>query len=533
MFKVLIIDDEVIIAKGLQTKMDWKKLECEVCGIATDGLEGKRLIDELLPDIVISDIVMPGLNGLELSQYISSSHPSMVTIILTAYDDFKYAQKAIKFGVKEYILKPIDKNEIIRAVKKAVESLKESQSRKSDVNRLQGMVTEIKPIMNSTLLFNIALNGNSEIEILGEKLQYFDLNIGKVAAVVFELEPEAGKEINKLHGFALKNTIQSVFEKYGCRCDLKEKDRMFITLVHFNESLVNSVIQNRLKDIGNEIRHNVYESTGLQVSAGVGKVSKSIDEIHSFCLEAQEALHRRFFENSAGIFFIESGQREQNSPKEYVDLTGFYQKVAEGNTRQALELMEEILNDMKKKGDREHIMATASDMVRQLNSLIYASNGFLFQKLSLDSAADTHSFSSLSRYLEKAVEYACDQMVQKFSSAGNKIIRRVEKIVRERYGDKELSLQSVANELDLSLSYLSRLFKKEMDLNFMEYLTDIRISEAQKLLAATDMKNNEIADKVGFYDVGYFSQVFRKKCDMTPSEYKQKQGASGQKIKHK
>lgn len=531
MFKVLIIDDEVIIAEGLQKKMDWKKLECEVCAVATDGLEGKRLVDELNPDIIISDIVMPGLSGLELSRHIYSNYPSMVTIILTAYDDFNYAQKAIKYGVKEYILKPIDKNEIIRAVKKAVKSLKEKQSFKSDVNKLQGMVTEVKPIMTSTILLNIAQNGNSEIEMLGEKLQYFDLNIGKVIAAAFELEPEEGKEINKLHGFALSNVIRSAFEKHGYRYDLKEKSNLIITLIYFDESIMNSVMQNRLKDIGNEICHNMYEITGFQVSAGIGKISKNIYEIHASYLQAQEALGKRFFEDSSGIFFMENDKLQKNASVEYVDLNGLYQKVGEGNTQQALEIMRDIFNNLKGTCNCKQILGTASDIIRYLNSLIYAGNGFLFQRLDMDKAEYTYSFSSMMKYLENSVEYTCSQMVQNSSKGGNKIINRVEKIIRERYCDTELSLQSVATEMGLSLSYLSRLFKKEMDLNFMEYLTNVRITEAQKLLNTTDMRNNEIANKVGFYDVGYFSQVFKKKCDMTPSEYKQ--GAIGQKVKHK
>lgn len=530
MFKVLIIDDEVIIAKGLQAKTDWKKLGCIVCSIARDGLEGQRLVDELKPDIVISDIIMPGMTGLELSQYIHSNYPSIVTIILTAYDDFKFAQQAIRFGVKEYILKPIDKNEIFRAVKDAVVRLKASQSLKYDVNRLQEMVTEVKPIMTSTILLNIALNGNSEIEALGKKLQYFDLNIGKVAMMLFELEPEHGKEINRLHGFALKNAIQSTFERHGYRCDLKEKGSLFVTLVHFDGGIVSSVIKNRLKEIGNDIRQHVHESIGLRVSAGIGKVIRSIHDIHASYKEAQEALAKRFFENSPGLFTIENGNTPVNPQMEYVDLSGFYQKVGEGDTRYALELMRELFRGIKATGDSRTVLATASDIVRQLNSLIYAGNGHMTEKLALERDEDTRSFAAVSRYVETAVEHACSQMLQKSSSGGNKIIRRVEKMIKENYGDKKFSLQSVADELNLSLSYLSRLFKKELDLNFMEYLTDVRISEAQRLLNTTTMKNNQIADKVGFYDVGYFSQVFRKKCNMTPSDYKQR--IAGQKIKH-
>lgn len=534
MFKVLIIDDEAIIAKGLQTKIDWKRLDCTVVSTAGDGLEGQKLVEELKPDIVISDIIMPGMTGLELSRYIYFNYPSICTIILTAYDDFKYAQQAIKFGVKDYILKPIDKNEIFRAVKNAVHGLKASQSYKSDVSKLQDIVTEVKPIMTSTLLLNIAMNGNSEIEALGPKLQYFDLYIGKVAIMIFELEPEHGKVLNRLHSFALKNAILSTLERYGCKCDLKEKDSQLVALVHFDDGLISSVITGRLKEIGEEVRQHVRDSAGLQVSAGIGKVSGSIYEIHSSYTEALDALAQRFFENKPGIFTVGNVKLPGKPPMEYVDISELVQKAGEGDSQQALCILGKVLEELKASGDARLVLATASDIIRQLNSLIYATSGVVPEKPALDRAEDTHSFYAVSRYVQSAVENACTHMLQKSSggSGSSKIVRRVEKMIQDHYGDQAFSLQSVANELDLSLSYLSRLFKKELELNFTDYLTEVRIREAQKLLLTTDMKNNQIADKVGFYDVGYFSQVFRKKCGMTPSEYRQTQPASGQKIKH-
>lgn len=532
MFKVLIIDDESIIAKGLQTKIDWSKLGCTVCGIAGDGLEGQRLVEELKPDIVISDIIMPGITGLELSRYIYYNYPSIFTIILTAYDDFKYAQQAIKFGVKDYILKPIDKNEIFRAVREAVASLKASQTYQSDVNRLQDIVTEVKPIMTSTLLLNIALNGNSEIEALGAKLPYFDLNIGKVAIMVFELEPEQGKELNRLHSFALKNAILTTFEQSGYKCDLKEKDASLTALVHFNDGLISSVITGRLKDIGSDVQRQLLESAGLLVSAGIGKVSRSIYEIHDSYREAREALRMRFFENKAGVFVVETGQQQTRPKLEYMNLSELYQKAGEGDVEQTLQTFRSLFQSLKQTGDMKAVLSTASDIIRHLNGLIYANNGAVPEKRVLERAEDLHSFEAVCRYVERALEYACNQMAQKTASGGSTIICRVEKLVREHYGDKSFSLQSAADELDLSLSYLSRLFKKERELKFMDYLTDVRICEAQKLLLMTDMKNSQIADKVGFYDMGYFSQVFRKKCGMTPSEYRQTASGSGQKIKH-
>lgn len=534
MFKVLIIDDEAIIARGLQAKMDWKRLGCTVCGVAADGLEGQRLVEELAPDIVISDIVMPGLTGLELSKYLFNRYPSIVTIILTAHDEFKYAQQAIRFGVKEYILKPIDKTEIIRAVGSAVKMLRSRQSMESDVNKLHDIVTEVKPILTSTLLFNIALNGESEMEAVEQKLRNFQMVVGKMAAMVFELEPVPGEEGSSLHRFALKSAAQSIFERFGCTCQLKETEGLLVALALFDGSLMTSVIRSRLVEIGSEIRGYILHTAGLRVSGGMGRVVGHIRELHTSYLEARRALEQRFFANGADIFSLpEGGVEPVRKTREYPGLGDFVRAVEAGSCGNALEAMEKLFAALSSTGDRRLALEVAHDMVRQLSSLLHTAGAREEPLLALDQPEALYSLRELRVFMGKAVEEACTRMVGQSGGGGStsgsgKIVHRVEQMIRDCYGDKGFSLQAAADRLEVSLSHLSRLFKKETNQNFMEYLTEVRIQEAKKLLAGTGLKNNEIADRIGFYGVGYFSQVFRKKCRMTPSEYRQQ--AAAQKI---
>lgn len=530
MFKVLIIDDEAIIARGLQAKMDWKKLGCTVCGVAVDGLEGQRLVEELAPDIVISDIVMPGLTGLELSKYLFYRYPSIVTIILTAHDEFKYAQQAIRFGVKEYILKPIDKTEIIRAVGSAVKMLRSRQSLESDVSKLNDIVTEVKPILTSTLLFNIALNGESDMEEMEQKLRNVQMVVGKMAAMVFELEPVPGEEGSSLHRFALKSAAQSIFERFGCTCQLKETEGMLVALALFDGSLMTSVIRSRLVEIGREIRGYMLHTAGLRVSGGIGRVVGHIRELHTSYLEARRALEQRFFANAADIFSLpEGGVEPVRGTREYPGLGEIVRRVGEGNSEKALKAMEGLLSTLQDTGDRRLALEVAHDIIRQLNSLLRTTGAGTEPQLALNQPDALYSFRGLRFFLTKAVENVCARINGQsgggIGSSSGKIVHRVEQMIRDSYGDKGFSLQAAADRLEVSLSHLSRLFKKETNQNFMEYLTDVRIQEAKKLLAGTGLRNNEIADRVGFYDVGYFSQVFRKKCLMTPSEYRQQAGA--------
>jgi two-component system response regulator YesN len=526
MFKVLIIDDEALIAKGLQSKIAWEQLECKVCGVATDGLEGQRLIDELKPDIVISDIVMPGNTGLELAEYIYFHFPEMVTIILTAHDKFKYAQQAIKYGVKDYILKPIDKNEIIKAVKSAVVKLKKKEYSTQNISKLETIVNEVRPLITTTLLFDITLNGNNEIELIKDKLEFFDINIGKGAVIIFQVDPQKGKNIEKLHYFAVKSAVQNIFAQHKYDCAIKEIGNRYIVLPKFDITIANNVVKNRLIDISREIQLNIRESLQLPLSAGIGECYRNIYELHQSYEGASNALGTRFFMDSSAIIHIDEIQTIEERNYYFNDNNELYQKVKDGDEEAAIESLERILSRIKEIQNERYVKGICINIVEQLNELIDSGQDDENRNLVRDEISTACTFADLKNYLRESVKSACQQLKEDVKDSNNNIIDKALKIIHERYFDKKLSLQSIANELDITFYYLSRLFKKEMNTNFMDYLTNVRIDKAKELLDSTELKNAEIADKVGFYDYRYFSQVFRKKCKMTPTEYRQKSDMS-------
>src|SRR5690625_374146 len=140
MIKVLIIDDEPMICKGLSDKIDWKNMGCAVCGIAMNGLEGKKKINELKPDIVISDIIMPGCTGLELAEYVYEFHKDIMMILLSGYDEFTFAKEALKYNVFDYILKPTDKEEVKIIIKKAMEVLDQRRNQKKSYQHMESII---------------------------------------------------------------------------------------------------------------------------------------------------------------------------------------------------------------------------------------------------------------------------------------------------------------------------------------------------------------------------------------------------------
>ena len=507
-------------------KIDWKQLECEVIGVANDGLEGKRLVDELKPDIVISDIVMPGMTGLELAGYINANMSDTVVIILTAYNEFKYAQQAIKYNVRDYILKPIDKNQIIKAVKGAIIKIRSREHIMESMNKMETMVKEARPLITTALLFDIALYGNNEIDHIRDQLQYFDIGIENGAVIVFQLEAEAGQDITMLLSFASKSIMQSVLLEHRCGYAIKEMNKQYIILVSFEQDISGSIIKKRLIDACKLITDNISENIKLCVSAGIGKTYSNIYGIHDSYQSAVNAVSSRFFKKENAVIHADDVVGDEAAGSPNVDCSRLYEAVGELNEALAVQAIENIFIRLGQTGSQKHAKSVCTSIIEQIERIL-DKNGVADTKeiISVDDVNSAYSLYQLQKSIKFNIGCVCKKLLT-LSRGQCSPISKALQIINKRYSEKELSLQSIANELNISLSHLSRLFRKEMDTNFMDYITEIRINKARELLDATEYKTPEVADKVGFYDFRYFGQVFRKKCGMTPGEYKQRNRTS-------
>lgn len=215
MFKVLIVDDETLIRKGLKTIIDWKSFECEVCGEASDGIDGMNKIKNLLPDIIITDINMPGINGLTMIKEVKGLIPNVKLIILTGYRDFEYIQEALKLGAFDYLLKPSKIETITSIVKKAVVDLKAQARREEELNNLRRNFEKRIPTLRQKLIYDIifTLNVINE-EVLEElnvcKLKFNDFFVIGVQTAENVVETKNQQE-KQLYQFGIINTFEEIF----------------------------------------------------------------------------------------------------------------------------------------------------------------------------------------------------------------------------------------------------------------------------------------------------------------------------------
>ncbi len=517
-YKVAIIDDEILIANGLKDKINWADLDCEVCGVATDGINGKKVIDLFKPDLVITDIVMPGMTGLDIAQFVFFNCPDTVVIFLTAHKEFDYAQQAIQYGVNDYILKPINVKLLIQTIKKAIAKLKNKQSTEKYQNDLEDIVNKTKPVLSNMILFDIAVNGNMGNDRYDSDL-YLSVNKGCVAVI----QTAQGKSqcLNKLHQFALKSAIEDVLEEHKYDYAIKEKDRGYIVLFKFDTVVSDSIIKNRAINVCSSICDKVQIQFQYHLTIGIGSCWKKVNEIHNSYTQALNAISSGFFTDRPSVIHIDDIKSDSNIGYSYYQHYNLYACIVEGKEEKALHILNEILRSMEAIGEERKVKQLCKNIIDVFNELTHSHCKNKDQTFSAENVDNFFRFYDLKKYLIECLSISCNSMKKYADGLCCKYIEKALRIIQEKYMDPDLGLEKISEELEVNYYYLSRLFKKELNTSFIKYLTKVRIEKAKELLVSSKLKNTEIAEKVGFRDARYFSQVLKKEYGMTPTELRQ------------
>ncbi|WP_127836815.1 response regulator [Clostridium prolinivorans] len=397
--KVLIVDDEYLVRNLLKKCIDWKSIGMEIVGEASSGEDAINAVDKYKPDLVFTDICMTNVDGIEFADIIIKKYPNIKVVVISGYDDFKYAQRSIRAGIKDYLLKPIDDEVVLRTALKMKKEIEEERETISEYNSLKKQFIENKSFFIERLL-NRLIELNMDINEVKRQMSNLDFSFKYNNFQVAVLEVMFNKEGNYINDeedivykFKIYDKVKEYFNQYediNIFFDINYR----ITIINNGDS---SILQNFLKDI------KLKFLSDFNYSIGIGGVKNGIQNIEKSYKEALMAL------------------KNYNSFKKH-----------------------------------------------------------------------------------------------------NKLIDDITNYVRENIEDTEMSLSKVSHVFFINSSYLSRIFKKEMGINFMEYLTKLRIDKAKMLIKNTDLKAYEIAEKVGISDPSYFSTCFKKYTGVSISEYKKK-----------
>ncbi len=530
MYSILIVDDEPIIRKGISNFIDWESIDCKVIGEASNGIEAREMIQVNKPDIVISDIKMPGIDGIELSKFIYEEYPKTKIILLTGYSDFKYAQSALRYNVVDFILKPSNNEDIIAAVEKAKEIIYKAREKEKKILDLENQFIGNLTQLQDKFLYDFIKGIYKDKEVIEYNMKLLNIKLNNYYVLSFKINT---KEQN--------NMIDVKENKKNILLEIKR----FISLVfkeqeHYNVTISCNTIctvlnfpydyeGNKLDIIFEKSREliNFFKSfMNISIYLGISSLQTEWINVSKAYEESIASLAQKFYDEKS-IFAYSRKEYNNNISKEtieysFVDKIINYIKV--NDEEKAIVTLKELYDELKV--SRQPI-SNIKNISILICSLIFKMTMKNYVELStvVDDSSEIYekiikcdSINKLYETVESLIKAVLDNL-DCSSSQDNYIIKKVTKYIEVNYKE-QIKLSELANMVHVNSSYLSRLFKQETGYTLTELLTKIRIEKAKELLSLTNMRSYEIGIKVGIEDPAYFSQVFKKYTGVSPSEYK-------------
>lgn len=532
--KVIIIDDKPLIREALIQTIRWEKLGCRVAAEASNGLEAKEMILRERPEIIISDIRMPGMNGLELTEFVKERLPEAKVIIITGYQEFEYAKKALQLGVFDFLLKPLENKTVEEVLAKAVTQIHKSrkemefQSRiilENDKYKIEA--DRSRRIVQSRMLYEALTHRREWIEA-EEEIRKIHLDKRRYAAVVARVrtsDAEMAAEISR----RITLSMREYDKRYGTDTyDMfVNQDAVFLI---FSGMEVSSRLYNvRLKSHLYAVNEKLKAEYKVGCCFAVSQVSVRIGQIAESYEQALAVLNSCYFTSQEEVLFSNNYNLVQEREEGYIiqDLDKFYQNI---ENMPAGDLEKEIKDIIDKiagsaKGNEFQIKCLLSEIgitiMRHYYKILYTGNEYensinrMIQEI--DGLVDVKAAGDfLYRYIESIRIKLKENTKNKNPLADSAIA-----YLMEHYA-QDISLTSLADYLSANPSYLSRLLKQETGKNFTDILTNIRISKAKQLLNEPGSRITEVCEKVGYSDYAYFYQVFKRVENISPSEYKRR-----------
>lgn len=471
MYKILLADDEGIVLDSLRFIIDKHFGEsCEV-RTAKSGRMAVEVAQEFSPDIVLLDIQMPGLNGIEVLKEIRTFRKQAVFVVISAYDRFDYARKALSLGALEYILKPFSKEKVVSAIQHAMDAISEERTKKSRELVIREKLESVVPLIENGFMNLMLLQGSSagELEQYRQLLDLKEEN-GVVVAIQFgekeELENPIGSSV-RLQGslMRVRGLVREFFPKAIVSSLMANRVFLFLPVDEYGES---EEERERLVEQTRKLIFSLQKKTGLKYRAGIGEACR-IEDMRESCRQAQKAVNQ----GKGRIVHIRDLDHPcKNMGKE------------DRRNEKARQQAEGFFGWMEK---------TYGECPRDIREKVLGLLGSMDQEESAGERQQKHN----SRMVKEAKDYISKSF------------------------DKEISLEEVARRVEVSPYYLSKIFKEEEGKNFVEYVTELRMEKAKQLLRNKDMSIKEVCISVGYGDPNYFSRIFKRAEGCTPTEFRE------------
>lgn len=527
LYNVLLVDDEADVLQAMKKKIDWEALGFCLAGTAENGQEALEMAEQLHIDVVMTDIKMPYMDGLTLCKNLKQSYRNMKVIIYSGFDDFEFAREAVHLEAEEYLLKPISAGDMEAAFSKVRKKLDQEYDEYRNLNRLSEYYRKSLPAMREQLVMGI-LEGRIAGERARAMMETYEICLDSpfyvVAALYMDVNPrEEQPQPAQLFTLSLKDMVQDY---------LKNRTRFFST------AFLDQVIVIFMLDEREEIDQVLYHLDQIckmgfrvlksSVTAAVGQICANTDALHTSYEEAVNAMEYRSILGSGQVLYINDIEpcSEENILVTEHEFQNLVHAVKLGNRDETNAAIAQIMDSIRKEpispGQYQLLfMELLSELMKigrayKLHpNQIFGEHAGSWQELYRMVTVD-----ELEGWLQEVCTNLRHVLRHERRDSAARLTEQAKAYIEEHYKESDLLADSLCRCLNVSAAYFSTIFKREVGMSFVAYLTKIRLEHALELLRTTEDKTYIIASRVGYMEPNYFSYVFKKQYGISPSKYR-------------
>lgn len=531
MLKVIIADDEPKVNLLLQKIVDWEKLGYQIAGTANDGERALQLIEEEKPDVLMTDIRMPGVDGMELIRRAKEIRPDLVFIVVSGYRQFEYAQTALKYGVTDYLLKPVNAEELTQLLirireeeekKKRLDTWTASvdrQLRENEWKKREQLVDNLREYAQE----NRELNG---YESLNQEYGC-DFHEGTYQVIIIKPDIPSAEEHEDAYRIMMKRSlsvVQKALEQFADE-SAAAVHAEGIMVVIYKEKYDPVQLRQFLTRVRREIENQRDLFWGIIVTMAMGGEKHRIQELPQSMKEAVQLCKNRITGGKGGWLSWDDGD---NTTKEDYEMLPeerkYFQEIGEylDSKKISMEVArtEGIMTARRVSGSQ--IYDCYMEISDAVLTGIRQNEKLDIDKIRKDLIYGFYRCTTTSEvfgFLRKYISDLIENFEKKKETKEQKPITEAKKYIQEHY-QEPLKLEDVSKHIGFNATYFSSVFKKETGKNFLDYVTELRMNKAKQLLCSGEMSVNDVAEAVGYQDLKYFSRLFKKNAGISPSDYK-------------
>ena len=525
MYKVFLADDEIVVREGIRSNFPWEQTDFVLAGEAPDGEMALSMLQDIKPDILITDIRMPFMDGLELCRAVSATMPWMYIVILSGYDDFAYAREAISLGVKEYLLKPVSGQELLQVLNHIADCIREDKRQQANMRTYRDQLASTGQLLKQRLLTDL-ISGASDVDVM-ERARA--LQMGLVAGRYLTMVIDWGKEaVSAEETRAAESLLCRLAESSGGTVCLGQAQGRFVMLVMGDDD---NDIEERTYGLAQAVKFDVERNTELKPLMAIGTTVKALRDVpHSYAdacallrtLHDAESINRD--RRIVGMLDI--------VPKDSLSLVNvkvpqIFEKLRHANSTEIDAILSDYIASIGQSAAQSKLMINYIfvDIVLSASRIIRDCGGDP-QEI-IPSAFEPEGKSATASTLEEAMAMARELLGRALAFRDDQgsarygvVIRKAKSFMDENFSNPDLTLREVAGYVALSNNHFCTVFSQETGVTFTEYLTAIRLAKAKELLRDKQMRTSDVAFSVGYNDPHYFSYLFKKNTGMSPRDYR-------------